>query len=50
MRSLGGANDQKLKTKVSRKKSRGIRKKRTDQNAAEESGEEKGDEDEDQST
>jgi hypothetical protein len=50
MRSLGGANDQKLKTKVSRKKSRGIRKKRPDQNAAEESGEEKGDEDEDQST
>jgi hypothetical protein len=51
MRSLGGANDQKgFKTKVSRRKSRGIKKKKPEQDAAEESGEEKNDEDEDQST
>ena len=51
MRSLGGNNDQGLRTKVSRKKSRALRKKKPqDQNEAEESGEEKIDEDEDQST
>ena len=51
MRSLGGTNDQKFKAKISRKKSRGLKKKKTqDQDAAEESGEEKNDEEEDQST
>jgi hypothetical protein len=51
MRSLGGTNDKSIKTKYSRKtKSRGAKKKRIDNNMAEESGEEKNDEEEDQST